>query len=277
MGQEGPPTAPPSSSQAVKKRRATVNEELKSLVETHFPYLNYQQVASPNFDMDLLNNEHVEKDARAKIKHRRRQVLQKRKTTNEGKKRRRKQGKLDQAAYKLHRCKLKKMTTLEERYQHSMRQDVSVLFQILACYTASLVNFEKIHGRKNALLIQKRFHIIQEEALEAKHPWPQPNSSATAPESPTPKPPEVTPPSLPSQLPSHEPMELRRRRRGPDPEPDAIRKQIDAANESGKGLRNTEASLKWMTKSTTELDVSHMMRCNGQTRPRPITLEPRNK
>ena len=63
------------------------------------------------------------------------------------------------------------MTTLEERYQHSMRQDVSVLFQILACYTASLVNFEKIHGRKNALLIQKRFHIIQEEALEAKHPW----------------------------------------------------------------------------------------------------------
>ena len=74
MGQEGPPTAPPSSSQAVKKRRATVNEDLKSLVETHFPHLNYQQVASPNFDMDLLNNEHVEKDARAKIKHRRRQV-----------------------------------------------------------------------------------------------------------------------------------------------------------------------------------------------------------
>ena len=71
--EERPPAAPPPpSSQAVKKRRPTVNEELAELVETNCPHLNYKQVASPNFDQDLLNN--VEEDVRAKIQDKRRQV-----------------------------------------------------------------------------------------------------------------------------------------------------------------------------------------------------------
>ena len=74
--QEGPTPLPlPSSSQAVKKRRATINEELAELIKTHLPHLSYQQVASHNFDLDLFNNEHVASDVQSKIRDKRRQVL----------------------------------------------------------------------------------------------------------------------------------------------------------------------------------------------------------
>ena len=66
-----PPPQPPLSSQAVKKRRATVNEELAALVRSHLPHLSYQQVASPDFD---LSSNNLEEAVRAKIEDKRRQV-----------------------------------------------------------------------------------------------------------------------------------------------------------------------------------------------------------
>ena len=75
MDQERPPPAPPPpSSQTVKKRRNTVNEELSELAKMHCPNLSYKQIASPDFDMDLLNQEDVPEDVQNKIKDKRRQV-----------------------------------------------------------------------------------------------------------------------------------------------------------------------------------------------------------
>ena len=73
--QEGPPPAPPpSSSQAVKERRATINQELEELVGMHYPHLNYDQVASPDFNLDLLDEDHLPDGVRRKTEDKRRQV-----------------------------------------------------------------------------------------------------------------------------------------------------------------------------------------------------------
>ena len=69
-------------------------------------------------------------------------------------------------------------------------------------------------------------------------------------------------------------------RRGWDHEPDATRKQVGAANNKSGAidalLHNNEASqCPWMSKSTAELDVAHMPRCNAK-KARAIFLEPRS-
>ena len=103
------------------------------------------------------------------------QVLQKRATTNASKRRRQraKLGETDQAAYKMHRCKLKEIRKKKKdaRYQSAMQHDVAAIMRDLTRCTASLVKFKNRYGHKNALLIQKRFLIIHEESMEAKHPW----------------------------------------------------------------------------------------------------------
>ena len=48
---------PPSK--AKRKRRATVNEELKTLLSTYYPTLGYDDVAKRGFDIQLLCNVHV--------------------------------------------------------------------------------------------------------------------------------------------------------------------------------------------------------------------------
>ena len=102
------------------------------------------------------------------------QVLQKRATTNASKRRQRaKLGETDQAAYKMHRCKLKEIRKKKKdaRYQSAMQQDVTAILRDLTLVTASLTKFKNRYGHKNTLLIQKRFLIIREESMEAKHPW----------------------------------------------------------------------------------------------------------
>ena len=68
-------------------------------------------------------------------------------------------------------------------------------------------------------------------------------------------------------------------RRGWEHEPDATRKRFCAANNKGglieALLHNNEASLRWMSKSTAELDVAHMPSCNAK-KARAIILEPRS-
>ena len=104
------------------------------------------------------------------------QILRKRETTNRGKKKRLQRAKLgesDQAAYRQQRERLKeiKESIKEEKYQRAMKQDEAKLLRKLACVTASLVKFTKRYGLSNANLITMRFNCIQEEAMEAKHPW----------------------------------------------------------------------------------------------------------
>ena len=68
-------------------------------------------------------------------------------------------------------------------------------------------------------------------------------------------------------------------RRGWDHEPDATRKKFWAAsNEGGVAdalLHDKQVSQRWMSKSTAELDVAHMPRCNAK-KARAIFLEPRS-
>ena len=69
MDQERPP---PSSPQAVRKKRLTLNGELALLLEKYYPHLRVQYVVSRDFDLSLLNQ--IREDVRRQIKEKRRQV-----------------------------------------------------------------------------------------------------------------------------------------------------------------------------------------------------------
>ena len=56
--EEGVPT-PPSAPQKTKKRRLTVNQEMKKLLAQYYPSLTYEEVTSYGFKLELLDNVQV--------------------------------------------------------------------------------------------------------------------------------------------------------------------------------------------------------------------------
>ena len=60
---------------------------------------------------------------------------------------------------------------MEARYNHAMSKDVAEINRMKRALIAKLVKFEERYRKDRQHLARKRCLRLNEEAMEAKHPW----------------------------------------------------------------------------------------------------------